>query len=141
MKKFKKLLAVLLAVAAVCALMAVPASAAVPYKSGTTSDSGVNANCPWSTSLTIAGNTATAQIAVQSRTSGSKPVAFDASLQGMIHTSVGYDLPIEEKTRVERSDSLIVTGSRSAVGIDSIVSAYCYFSAMGSSAGYLSLGR
>ena len=83
MKKFKKLLAVLLIVAAVCALTAVPASAA--SASGNGNGDGFN----WSSSLTLNSTSATARMVVSKKPSGAAPAYFCAEVKGYVYSYNG----------------------------------------------------
>ena len=135
MKKFKKILAVLLASAVACALMVSSVSAAVPY-SFNASDSGVNANCPWNSSLIMNSKKATATITVQARSSGIQPPALTATLKGMVTTAVGYHFELAKDGIVEGKSSLTITDAKDLTGTtDTIISAYCDYTAMGIRAG------
>lgn len=135
MKKLKKLLAVLLAVAAVCALMVASASAAVPYVNYNASDSGVNANCPWNSSLVMSSKEATATIIVQTRSSGIQPAMLSAKMAGYAYTTNGYGLTLAKEASIEASNFLTVTRTRNPYDGDEIIGANCVFTAMGSPAG------
>lgn len=130
MKKLKKLLAVLLAVAAVCALMVAPVSAI------STNGSGQGQDYNWSSSLTLNGNSATARMVVSAKPSGTVPAFLCAEVEGIIFDSRGGH------SVISNSSGYITGQTATAVGtayISDAISATCGYYAQGAMVGSLKL--
>ena len=130
MKKFKKLLAVLLIVAAVCALTAVPASAA--SASGNGNGDGFN----WSSSLTLNSTSATARMVVSKKPSGAAPAYFCAEVKGYVYSYNGGRSMISNSSGFVTGDTAIAVGS---AGVSNASTAFCDYYAQGIVVGSLSL--
>ena len=79
---------------------------------------------------------ATATITVQARSSGIQPPALTATSRGKVTTTVGYELELKKDDIVEGKSSLTITDAKDLTGTtDTIISAYCDYTAMGIRAG------